>query len=66
MLTPVITPVDVFIVATVVELLLQVPPGVASVAKMVEPIHTTPALDIGAGVLVTLSVLVLKQPVARL
>lgn len=59
---PVTTPVVEFTVADA-ELLLQVPPAVASVSVIVAPTHTAdgPLMAVGAGVIVI--VLVAKQPV---
>ena len=59
---PVTTPVVEFTVA-VVELLLQLPPAVASVSVIVAPTHTAvgPLMAVGAGVIVM--VFVAKQPV---
>ena len=59
---PVTTPVVEFTVADV-ELLLHVPPAVASVSVIVAPTHTAvgPVMAVGAGVIVM--VLVARQPV---
>ena len=50
--------------ATAPEILLQFPPGVASVSAVVSPIQTdsVPAIDAGSGLTTTDAVL--KQPVA--
>lgn len=60
---PVTTPVVEFTVAMPVELLLQVPPAVASVSVIVAPTHTAvgPLMAVGAGVIVM--VFVARQPV---
>ena len=50
-------------VATAVLLLLQVPPGVASVSAVVEPTQRVSVPAIGAGLLFAVMVSVAKQPV---
>ena len=60
---PVAHPVEP-IVATAVELLLQVPPLMALNRQVVPPWHTNSVPTIGPGVLFTVTIAVLEQPVA--
>jgi hypothetical protein len=56
---PVVAPA----VATVVILLVQVPPVVASVNVIVEPVHTAAVPNMGPGAEFTVTTAVLVQPV---
>ena len=56
--TPITRPVDEPIVATGVMLLLQVPPVVASLSKVVAPTHTLAVPVIAGGPEVTVTVVV--------
>ena len=62
--TPVTVP-DAFTEAIALLLVAQVPPAVASVKAVVEPIHTTAAPAIAAGVVITVmaNTAALLQPV---
>jgi hypothetical protein len=51
--TPVITPLAEPAVATLVLLLLQVPPGAASLSAIACPVHTDELPDIAAGMVLT-------------
>jgi hypothetical protein len=64
--TPVTIPVDEPIVAIPAAPLLHVPPGVASLNVTVLPWHTVAGPEIGAGKGLTVSVLVVLQPVGNL
>ena len=63
--TPVTTPLPVPIVAMVILPLAQLPPAVASVSAVVSPAHTfvVPVIDAGKGLTVTGVVMI--QPVAN-
>ena len=60
--TPVAQPVEPM-VATAVELLLQLPPEIALNKQVVAPWHTLSVPTIGPGVLFTVTIVVLEQPV---
>ena len=60
--TPLTTPVPGATVATVVVLLLQVPPP-ASLNVVVDPTHTDAVPDIDDGNALTVTIIVAKQPV---
>lgn len=60
--TPFITPVLLTAVATMVVLLLQVPPGVVLLSVVAEPAQTTGAPPIDAGMAFTVIVLYASQP----
>lgn len=61
---PVTTPLSEPIVAEEV-LLFQAPPGTASVSVMVEPVQTDDGPIIALGALLTVSVVMVRQPVGK-
>ena len=61
--TPVTTPVLKPTVAMAGVLLLQVPPGIASLTVIAVPMHKTEGPTIGAGSGLTLTTVVVEQPV---
>jgi len=63
--TPVIIPLLVPMVATVVLLLVHEPPDVALLSVVVRPTHTLVVPEIAAGRGFTVSTVVAIQPVAR-